>query len=101
MAVNPVDVNAENVNAENVSSENVSPENVSPEAVSPEAVSPETVGPEAVSSAAVNAPGDVTDSRLSVIEELPLAERAAAYAQLYDQLRDRLEGGDVPLPNNG
>ena len=76
MAVNPVNVNAENVNAENVSSE-------------------------AVSSAAVSAPGDVSDSRLSVIEELPLAERAAAYAQLYDQLRDRLEGGDVPLPNNG
>ena len=86
MAVNPVDVNAENVSPEDVSSEDVSPEDVSPEAVS---------------SVAVNAPGEVTDSRLSVIEELPLAERAAAYAQLYDQLRDRLEGGDVPLPNNG
>ena len=91
MAVNPVDVNAENVSPEAVSSEDVSSETVSPEAVSPEAVS----------SVAVNAPGEVTDSRLSVIEELPLAERAAAYAQLYDQLRDRLEGGDVPLPNNG
>ena len=86
MAVNPVNVNAENVNPENVNAENVSPENVSPEALS---------------SAAVNVPGDVTDSLLSVIEELPLAERAAAYAQLYDQLRERLEGGDVPLPNNG
>ena len=96
MAVNPVDVNAENASPEAVSPEAVSPEDVSPEDVSPEAVSSETVSP-----AAVNAPGDVTDSRLSVIEELPLAERAAAYAQLYDQLRDRLEGGDVPLPNNG
>ena len=86
MAVNPVDVNAENVNAENVGSEDVNSEAVSSAAVS---------------SAAVNAPGDVTDSRLSVIEELPLAERATAYAQLYDQLRDRLEGGDVPLTNNG
>ena len=86
MAVNPVDVNAENVSPEDVSSEDVSPEDVSPEAVS---------------SVAVNAPGEVTASRLSVIEELPLAERAAAYAQLYDQLRERLEGGDVPLPNNG
>ena len=81
MAVNPVNVNAENVNPENVNAENVSLE--------------------ALSSAAANVPGDVTDSLLSVIEELPLAERAAAYAQLYDQLRDRLEGGDLPLPNNG
>ena len=91
MAVNPVNVNAENVSPVDVNAENVNAENVSSEAVSPEAVS----------SAAVNAPGDVADSRLSVIEELPLAESAAAYAQLYDQLRDRLEGGDVPLPNNG
>lgn len=96
MAVNPVNVNAENVSPVDVNAENVNAENVSSEAVSPEAVSSA-----AVSSAAVNAPGDVADSRLSVIEELPLAERAAAYAQLYDQLRDRLEGGDVPLPDNG
>ncbi|WP_200942271.1 MULTISPECIES: hypothetical protein [unclassified Leifsonia] len=33
--------------------------------------------------------------RLRVIEDQPLDERATAYAQLHDQLRDRLEGGDV------
>ncbi|MET0976311.1 MAG: hypothetical protein ABWX82_11640 [Leifsonia sp.] len=33
--------------------------------------------------------------RLRVIEDQPLAERASAYVQLHDQLRDRLEGGDV------
>ena len=35
-------------------------------------------------------------SRLAVIEEQPLEARAAAYAQLHDQLRARLEGGDAP-----
>jgi hypothetical protein len=35
-------------------------------------------------------------SRLTVIEDQPLEARAAAYTQLHDQLRDRLEGGDVP-----
>jgi hypothetical protein len=35
-------------------------------------------------------------SRLAVIEEQPLEARAAAYAQLHDQLQARLEGGDAP-----
>ncbi len=40
-------------------------------------------------------------SILSVIEDQPLEQRAAAYAQLHDQLRDRLEGGDVPRSGTG
>lgn len=40
-------------------------------------------------------------SRLAVIEDQPLETRAAAYAQLHDQLRERLEGGDVPRSANG
>ncbi|GAA3860251.1 hypothetical protein GCM10022381_00940 [Leifsonia kafniensis] len=35
-------------------------------------------------------------SRLSLIEEQPLEKRAAAYTEVHDRLRDRLEGGDVP-----
>jgi len=35
-------------------------------------------------------------STLDVIENQPLEERAAAYVQLHDRLRDHLEGGDVP-----
>jgi hypothetical protein len=34
--------------------------------------------------------------RLAVIEGQPLDERAAAYVGVYDQLREHLEGGDVP-----
>ncbi|MGO4690204.1 hypothetical protein [Glaciibacter sp. 2TAF33] len=34
-------------------------------------------------------------SRLAVIEEQPLESRAAAYAQLHDQLQAQLGGGDV------
>lgn len=40
--------------------------------------------------------GDGLLSRLRVIEDQPLEQRATAYAQLHDQLRDRLEGGDAP-----
>jgi hypothetical protein len=36
------------------------------------------------------------DARIAAVEALPLAERAAAYTQLHDSLRDHLEGGDVP-----
>ena len=71
-------------------------------------VNAEAVSAEAVRAEAVNAPGDAIesdptgiDTGLTVIEDLPLAERAAAYAQLYDQLRERLEGGDVPMSANG
>jgi len=35
-------------------------------------------------------------SRLTLIDGQPLEERAAAYTELHDQLRARLEGGDVP-----
>ena len=39
---------------------------------------------------------DALVSRLTVIEDQPLVARAAAYAQLHDELQGRLEGGDVP-----
>ncbi len=35
-------------------------------------------------------------SRLRVIEDQPLADRAAALTQLHDELRARLESGDAP-----
>lgn len=35
-------------------------------------------------------------SRLTVIDDQPLEARAAAYAQLHDELQGRLEGGDSP-----
>jgi len=34
-------------------------------------------------------------SRLTVIEEQALDARAEAYAQVHDELREQLEGGDV------
>lgn len=34
-------------------------------------------------------------ARLRAVEEQPLAERAEAYVQLHDEMRDRLEGGDA------
>ena len=54
--------------------------------------------------AATIEPAEVV-SALDAIENQPLEERAAAYAQLHDRLRDHLEGGDVPrstdaLPGN-
>ena len=39
--------------------------------------------------------GELT-ARIAAVEALPLADRAAAYTQLHDSLRDHLEGGDVP-----
>lgn len=33
-------------------------------------------------------------SRLRLIEDQPLADRAASFTQVHDQLRSRLEGGD-------
>lgn len=44
----------------------------------------------------VSAPDDALLSRLRVIEDQPLETRASAYAHLHDELRERLEGGDVP-----
>ncbi len=35
-------------------------------------------------------------SRLRLIEDQPLADRAAALAQIHDELRARLESGDSP-----
>jgi hypothetical protein len=35
-------------------------------------------------------------SRLRVIEDQPLADRAAALSQVHDELRARLEAGDAP-----
>ncbi|MGO4102661.1 hypothetical protein AB4Y63_01795 [Leifsonia sp. YAF41] len=35
-------------------------------------------------------------SRLGAIDDQPLEQRAAEYTELHDQLRSRLEGGDVP-----
>jgi hypothetical protein len=34
-------------------------------------------------------------SQLSVVEGEPLADRAAGYSAIYDELRQRLEGGDT------
>lgn len=39
---------------------------------------------------------DALVSRLQVIEDQPLAQRAPAYMQLYDELRSALEGADNP-----
>lgn len=40
-------------------------------------------------------PGDdALVSRLRVIEDQPLEERAGAYGQVHDELRQRLEAGD-------
>jgi hypothetical protein len=39
--------------------------------------------------------GELT-ARIAAVEALPLADRATAYSQLHDSLRDHLEGGDVP-----
>jgi hypothetical protein len=39
--------------------------------------------------------GDL-DARVAAVEALPIEDRAAAYTQLHDSLRDHLEGGDVP-----
>ncbi|WP_200936945.1 hypothetical protein [Leifsonia sp. Root112D2] len=41
-------------------------------------------------------PDDALVSRLPLIEEQPLDARAEAYAQLHEELRARLEGGDTP-----
>jgi hypothetical protein len=38
---------------------------------------------------------DALVPRLNLIEDQPLASRADAYAQVHDELRDELEGGDV------
>lgn len=42
---------------------------------------------------------DALLSRLRLIEDQPLESRAAAFAQLHDELQSRLEGGDAPAPH--
>ncbi|WP_440710823.1 hypothetical protein [Herbiconiux sp. YIM B11900] len=44
--------------------------------------------------------GDALVSRLRVIQEQPLDQRATAYAQVHDELKARLEGGDAS-PSDG
>jgi len=39
---------------------------------------------------------DALLSRLALIEERPLADRAAAFRQLHDELRSQLEATDTP-----
>jgi len=43
---------------------------------------------------------DALLSRLRLIEDQPLESRAAAFAQLHDELQARLEGGDAS-PSHG
>jgi hypothetical protein len=72
----------------------------------PGAPTPGRPGPRPTPSAPALAPtGDVPappvlggelDARIAAVEALPLEDRAAAYLQLHDSLRDHLEGGDVP-----
>lgn len=38
--------------------------------------------------------GDALLTRLTVIEDQPLAARAEAFGQVYDELRRRLDAGD-------
>ncbi len=56
-----------------------------------------------IDTAAVGAPSPADDdetgallSRLRLIEDQPLADRAEALSQLHDELRMRLESGDAP-----
>lgn len=39
---------------------------------------------------------DALLSRLRLIEDQPLDSRAASFAQVHEELRARLEGGDAP-----
>jgi len=39
---------------------------------------------------------DALVSRLRVIEDQPLDQRATAFTQVHDQLQARLAGGDTP-----
>jgi hypothetical protein len=55
-----------------------------------------TMADEALGVAGVDrvAEPDALVSRLRLIEDQPLDSRAAAFAQLHDELQRRLEGGD-------
>lgn len=41
-------------------------------------------------------PADGLVSRVNLIDQQPLEQRAAAYSQLVDELRTMLEGSDSP-----
>ncbi len=41
-----------------------------------------------------NAETDALLSRLKLIEDQPLEDRAAAFSQIHEELRSRLESGD-------
>lgn len=63
----------------------------------PDAVRPDAVRPEQVR---LEGPGtDALVSRLRVIEDQPLENRASAFAQIHDELQSALEGGDAPVRN--
>ncbi|TFC88026.1 hypothetical protein [Cryobacterium sp. TMT4-31] len=72
----------------------------------PSAPTPGRPGPRPTPSAPAPAPTDDApappvldgdlEARITATEALPLEDRAAAYLQLHDSLRDHLEGGDVP-----
>ena len=42
---------------------------------------------------------DALVSRLKLIEDQPLDSRAAAFAQVHDELQAKLESGDAPRQN--
>lgn len=43
---------------------------------------------------------DALLSRVRVIEDQPLEQRAAAFVQLHDELRKALEGADAPASSD-
>lgn len=55
-------------------------------------MSDETTGHAASAEAGAD---DALLSRLNLIEDQPLESRAAAFAQVHDELQARLEGGDA------
>jgi hypothetical protein len=66
-----------------------------PSAPKPAAPAPEPTGLDQTEPDRPVLDGDL-DARIAAVEALPLEDRAAAYTQLHDSLRDHLEGGDVP-----
>ena len=65
-------------------------------AMSPTAEVPTAGGSRADESSQVVEADDALLSRLALIEERPLADRAAAFRQLHDELRSELEATDSP-----
>jgi hypothetical protein len=63
----------------------------------PDEASGEAAGDKAVGESATET--DALLSRLRLIEDQPLDQRAAAFAQIHDELQSALEGGDSPVRN--